>query len=91
MELQTETAIALPRRSISSLLEELKLTEYLNPLRDAGFEVVSDLCGCNDTDLLEVGVTLLGHRRRLLQALQSRVFVNVNVAILQSRTVVNVK
>ena len=75
---------------LDAFLANLGLEQYVGALRAKGFELTSDLFGCKDEDLVDAGVKLPGHRRRLLGALESRALVNVNVA-LRTGTVLNVQ
>ena len=75
---------------LDAFLADLGLEQYVGTLRAKGFELTTDLFGCKDEDLVDAGVKLPGHRRRLLRALESRAFVNVNVA-LRTGTVLNVQ
>lgn len=52
--------------SLEQWLELLKLKEYYQRLCDEGYDTVDKVCGLTWEDLEEIGITKLGHQKRLL-------------------------
>ena len=57
--------------SVKEWLEEIKMNSYMPHFAAAGYERVSDLAGLLDKDLKDLGVSLVGHRNKMLRTIRS--------------------
>ena len=53
-------------------LLEHRLGSYFDKLVDNGFDSLDDLAECTQGDLVEMGISKMGHRKRLLRAIRER-------------------
>jgi hypothetical protein len=55
--------------TLAKWLESLKLNQYYNTLMAEGFDTIEKACQLTWEDLEEIGITKLGHQKRLLMAI----------------------
>ena len=56
---------------IKDWLSEIKMSSYMSHFTAAGYENLSQLGGMMDSDLKEMGVTLVGHRNKMLRRIRN--------------------
>jgi ephrin-B len=57
--------------SVKDWLDEIKMSSYMPHFATAGYESLSDLAGLMDNDLKELGISLVGHRNKMLRTIRS--------------------
>ncbi|XP_028393816.1 ephrin type-A receptor 4-like isoform X2 [Dendronephthya gigantea] len=60
-----------PPSEISEWLRDIKMASYIPHFTQAGFTKISELAGLQDNDLQVVGVSLIGHRNKMLRTIRS--------------------
>ena len=60
-----------PSTPIKEWLDAIKLSAYMPYFTTAGYKELSDLAGLLDHDLKEMGITLIGHRNKMLRTIRS--------------------
>ena len=60
-----------PSTSIQDWLDDIKFSTYLPHFTEAGYEKLSELAGLLDSDLKEMGITLVGHRNKILRTIRA--------------------
>jgi len=64
--------------------EQLGLQEYFDNIVEQGFQTVEEIKELTDTDLKEIGINKLGHRRRILQTLKNDAYLaNVTSSVVR--------
>ena len=56
---------------IKEWLHDIKMSSYIPHFTQAGFTQLSDLAGLQDRDLQAIGVSLIGHRNKMLRTIRS--------------------
>ena len=56
---------------IKEWLHDIKMSSYIPHFTQAGFAQISDLAGLVDSDLQGIGVSLIGHRNKMLRTIRS--------------------
>ena len=54
------------------LKDEVKLGQYANMFIDDGFDMIETVMTMNEDDLMEMGISKKGHRRRILLCIERR-------------------
>ena len=57
--------------TVQDWLQEIKMSSYMPHFAAAGYERLSDLVGLLDNDLKELGISLVGHRNKMLRTIRS--------------------
>ena len=60
-----------PAILIKEWLHDIKMSSYIPHFTQAGFIQVSDLAGLLDSDLQVIGVSLIGHRNKMLRTIRT--------------------
>eukprot|EP00754_Rhynchopus_humris_P002944 Rhum_TRINITY_DN11610_c0_g1::Rhum_TRINITY_DN11610_c0_g1_i1::g.45756::m.45756 len=55
--------------TVAAFLDNADLSEYKDLFANAGFDDVQDLLTLSDKDLLDLGITRMGHRRKIMRVL----------------------
>ena len=56
---------------IKEWLHDIKMSSYIPYFTEAGFTQLSDLAGLQDNDLQNIGISLIGHRNKMLRTIRS--------------------
>ena len=56
---------------VKEWLYDIKMSSYIPHFTQAGFNQLSDLAGLLDNDLQGIGVSLIGHRNKMLRTIRS--------------------
>lgn len=67
-EQTTKSIMADEAKSITEWLVKLKLDQYVSGFIASGYDEMASIVGLNDQDLDAIGVTLPGHKKRLMMA-----------------------
>ena len=65
------TGISDPAMQIKEWLNDIKMSSYILHFTQAGFNQLSDLAGLLDSDLQGIGISLIGHRNKMLRTICS--------------------
>ena len=57
--------------SVKEWLNEIKMSSYMPHFAAAGYEQLTDLAGLLDNDLKDLGISLVGHRNKMLRTIRS--------------------
>ena len=57
--------------SVKEWLNEIKMSSYMPHFAVAGYEQLTDLAGLLDNDLKDLGISLVGHRNKMLRTIRS--------------------
>ena len=60
-----------PAILIKEWLHDIKMSSYIPHFTQAGFTQLSDLAGLLDSDLQVIGVSLIGHRNKMLRTIRT--------------------
>lgn len=50
-------------------LNGIKMTQYVEVFNRAGYQFIQDLLAIQEQDLLNMGVTLIGHRKKMCKSI----------------------
>jgi ephrin-B len=56
---------------VEEWLLDIKMDSYIHIFTQAGLTQLSDLAGLEDSDLQSIGVSLIGHRNKMLRTIRS--------------------
>ncbi|XP_028393819.1 ephrin type-A receptor 4a-like [Dendronephthya gigantea] len=59
------------KRTVEEWLDDIKMSSYVPHFIAAGYENVADLAGLLDNDLKTMGISLVGHRNKMLRTIRS--------------------
>ncbi|KAA0183398.1 hypothetical protein HAZT_HAZT009122 [Hyalella azteca] len=74
---QCQTALGLDSTDLTQLgsveewLSSLKMSRYLENFESAGLSDVQSVARLNQRDLTTLGITLVGHQKKILQSIQT--------------------
>ena len=60
-----------PSTPIKDWLDEIRMSSYMPHFTSAGYKELSDLAGLLDDDLKSMGISLVGHRNKMLRTIRS--------------------
>ena len=64
--------------TVHDWLHDIKLSLYVPHFTGAGYEALSELAGLADNDLKEMGITLIGHRNKILRTIRKLPITDMN-------------
>ncbi|MFT7808035.1 ephrin type-A receptor 6-like, partial [Arapaima gigas] len=57
--------------SVGDWLDSIKMSQYKNNFLAAGFTTIDSICRMSIEDVRQIGVTLIGHQRRIVSSIQT--------------------
>ena len=63
--------IDVANATINSWLEELRMSQYTENFTSAGFASLSQVATMKESDLNNIGIHLIGHRRKIFKSICS--------------------